>query len=236
MSNDGLTGHLDKLQKYSIIKGELLDPKHGSYSFYHLTRLGEELRVILHDVLDKTINVHPDPISDKIVLDYQSFLNILKIKNIEGIKLLFNNCKLVFTPYDYSALETIANEKDKEELSDFLVNEKYVIVSSYYDDENENSKIEHHLRKIKRLLPHEARLIVTAIDSKASIISDVNKIILAARNRGIMCATTDAVFELNKEDNIRDKFYEMSLKKSDAKKIDLKIVNNPLTTLKKNCG
>lgn len=234
LSNDGLTRHLVKLQKYSLIKGKLSDPKNGSYSFYHLTRLGEELRSILHNVLDKTTNIHPDPISDKIIFDSQSFLNILKIKKIDGMKVLFNNCKLVFTTHDYFILETVVDEMNNEKLSDFLEDEKFVSVSSYYNNEEDCSKAEHHLRVIKRLLPQEARLVVTAIDLKASVISDSEKILSAARDRGIMCASTEAVLELNKEDKIRDKFYEMSLKKSDSKYVDLKIVNNPLTALKKN--
>lgn len=234
LSNDGLTGHLDKLQKYSLIKGETSVPENGSYSFYYLTKLGNELRSILYDVLDKTADIHPDQISNKMILDYQGFLNILKSKDIDGIKLLFNNCKLVFTTYDYSALETVANESNNDKLSDFLEDEKYIIVSSYYDDEEDCSKLEHHLRRVKRLLPHEARLIVTAIDLKASVISDNKKILSAGRNRGIMCTSTDAILELKNEDDIREKFYEISLKKSDSKFIDLQIVNNPLTTLKKN--
>lgn len=234
LSNDGLTGHLDKLQKYSLIKGELSDPKNGSYSFYHLTRLGKELRVILHDVLEKTIDIHPDPISDKIIIDSQSFLNILKNKNFDEIKSIFNNCKLVFTTHDYSTLEIIANERNNEKLSDFLEDEEYVSVSSYYEDEKYGSKIEHHLRKIKRLLPQDARMVATAVDLNASIISDNNKILSAARNRGVMCATVDAILELNKEDNIREKFYEISLRKSDSKYVDLQINNNPLMILKKN--
>ena len=236
LSNDGLTGHLDKLQKYSLIKGETAVPENGSYSFYHLTKLGDELRSILHDVLDKTADIHPDPISNKMILDYQGFLNILKSKDIDGIKLLFNNCKLVFTTYDYSALETVANETNNDKLSDFLGDEKYIIVSSYYSDEEISSKLEHHLRRVKRLLAHQARLIVTAVDLKASVISDNKKILSAGRNRGIMCTSTNAILELKNEDNIRDKFYEISLKKSDSKLVDLQIADNPLTTLKKNYG
>ena len=71
-------------------------------------------------------------------------------------------------------------------------------------------------------------MIVTAVDLKASVISDNKKILSAGRNRGIMCTSTNAILELKNEDNIRDKFYEISLKKSDSKLVDLQIADNPL--------
>jgi len=234
LSNDGLTRQLEKLQKYSLIKGELTDPKDGSYSFYRLTKLGKELRVILHDTLVKTSNVNPDPISDMFVIDSETLTNILTHRKIHGLKRIFDHCKIVLTNHDYTNLKQLADKNDDGSLEDLLDDDKLVIISTVYNDEISNAKIEHHLRRVKRLVPHEARLIATAIDLNASLIADNKKIQGAARSFGVMCANTAAVLELKEGDYLWEKFYELSLRKSDAKNVDLPIQNNPLSVLKKN--
>lgn len=234
LSNDGLTIQLEKLQKYSLIKGELTDPKNGSYSFYTLTKLGKEFRSILHEALEKAALVQPSPMHEKFVLDSQAFLTILKKKRIEGINQIFDHCKIIFTNRDYSILKQVADEKKYDYISDFLENEKFVIISEYYEDEDGGSRIEHYLRRIKRIMADQARLIVTAIDLDASLITDNERVATIARGMGVMCGSTKAVLELKEGDYLWEKFYELSLKKSDSKNVDLQIQNNPISLLKKN--
>jgi len=234
LSIDGLTIQLEKLQKYSLIKGELSDPKNGSYSFYILTKLGKEFRSILHDALEKATLVQPNPMYDKFVLDAQAFLTILKKKKIEGLNQIFDHCKIVLTNRDYSILKQVADEKKLDHISDFLENEKTVIISEYYEDEDDGARREHYLRRIRKLVADQARLITTAIDLNASLITDEEKVATAARGMGVMCGNTAAVLELKQGDYLWEKFYELSLKKSDSKNIDLSIQNNPISMLKKN--
>lgn len=233
LSNDGLTIQLEKLQKYALIKGELTDPKGGSYSFYRLTKLGEQFRSILHDALEKSNDVKPDPISDKFVIDAESFLKILEKRQIDGLKKIFDHCKIVCTNRDYSILTQLADKLDNESLRDFLDDEKLVIISETYNDVDNSARIEHHLRRAKKL-QNEARLVVTAIDTGASLITNNERIASAARSMGVMCGNTDAVLELKEDDYLWEKFYELSLQKSDAKNVVLHIQNNPLSILKKN--
>lgn len=234
LSNDGLQKQLEKLQKYCIIKGEITNPDNGSYSFYHLTELGKELRLVLLDSLEKTSEIHPEPISDRFVIDANAFKNILTKVELSGLKQIFNHSKMVLTDHDYSELKELSYEQNYEYLEDFLNNENQVILCSTYDDVESSTKIDYYLRRIKKLSPHETRLIVSAIDTKSSLITDNEKTQTAARSLGVMCSNSDAVFELQKEDYLWEKFYELSLKQSDAKNINLQIPNNPIAALKKN--
>ena len=81
LSNAVLTKHLEKLQEYSLIKGTLSDPENGSYSFYSLTNLGQTFRDLLYDFLIKSMDIQPDPISNKFIIDFESFKTILSERN-----------------------------------------------------------------------------------------------------------------------------------------------------------
>lgn len=233
LSNEGLQKRLETLQKYCIIKGELSDPEGGSYLFYRLTKFGEEFRSILHDSLDRASQVKPMQVSDSFVIDGQSFRNILDKVKLEGLKQIFDHSKIVLTDHDYSQLKELVYEQDNEQLEDFLNNTKQVIISSTYNDEEDSTKLEYHLRRAKKLSSYEARLVVTSVDTNASLITDNEKIQSAARSQGILCANSASVLELPKGDYLWEKFFELSLK-PDTQKMNLSVQNNPIATLKKN--
>ena len=235
LSNDKLRKQLEKLQKYCIIKGEVTSPDNGSYSFYHLTKLGKELHEVLLDSLVKSSDIHPEPISDRFVIDSTAFKNILNKVHLDSLKQIFDHSKIVLTDHDYSELKELSYEHDDTSLEDFLNNEEQVIICSTYDDVQSSTKIEYYLKRIKKLSSsYETRLIVSAIDTKSSLITDNEKIQTAARSLGVMCSNSDAVFELQKEDYLWEKFYELSLKQSDAKNTNFVIPNDPIIALKKN--
>ncbi|MDE1766297.1 MAG: hypothetical protein KGI27_08520 [Thaumarchaeota archaeon] len=233
LPNESLSKQLEKLQKFSMIRGELTDPEGGSYSFYYLTKLGEEFRIILHEMLQKTIDVKPDQISDKFVIDSESFKKISEQKTINEIKQIFSRCKIIFTNHDFSTSMELAVANKNESLESFLNDENLIEISETYHDEVTRTRTEYYLRRIKRLLPNKARLIATAKDLKASIITDDDKIASAARGLGIMCAKSNPILELQKGEILRDKFFELSVRDPSID-IDLPIRNNPLATLKKN--
>lgn len=233
ISNESLSKQLEKLQKFSMVRGELTDPEGGSYSFYYLTKLGEEFRVILHEMLQKTIDVKPDQISDKFVIDSESFKKMSTQKTIKEIKQIFSGCKIIFTNHDFAlSMESAVTDKN-ELLESFLNDESLVEISDAYNDEVTRTRTEYYLRRIKKLLPNKARLIATAKDLKASIITDDDKVVSAARGLGIMCAKINPILELQKDEILRDKFFELSIRDPSID-INLSIQNNPLATLKKN--
>lgn len=234
LSNEGLRKQLEKLQKYCVIKGEITDPEDGSYSFYCLTKLGKDLRSLLLEFLDKTHEIKPAPISDSFVIDEKTFKHILNTVKLDGLKRIFDHSKIILTDHDYSELKQSSYEQDDEKLENFLNDEKQVIISSTYNDEVSSTKIDYYLRRAKKLSSYESRLVVSSIDEKASLVSDNIKVQSAARSLGVMCANSDAVIELNDGDYLWEKFYELSLKNSDAKNLALTVPNNPLATLKKN--
>lgn len=236
LSNEGLRKQLEKLQKYCVIKGEITDPEDGSYSFYHLTKLGKDFRSLLLDFLDKTHEIKPVPITDSFVIDEKTFRHVLNIVKLDGLKRIFDHSKIILTDHDYSELKQLAYEQDDEKLESFLNDEKQVIISSTYNDEVSSTKIDYYLRRAKKLSSYESRLVVSTIDEKASLVSDNTKVQSAARSLGAMCANSEAILELNDGDYLWEKFYELSLKKSDAKNLALNVSPNPITALKKNYG
>lgn len=234
LSNDGVTKQLEKLQKYSLVKGELADPKNGSYAFFHLTKLGEEFFNALHDMLIKTNEIQPEPISDKFVIDFEGFEKILNHKKLEGLRKIFDHSKIVMTNSTYASAKNMVDENSDTNLEKFLENEDQVIISTAYKDVESSGKLEYYLKRIKKLLPNEARLVATAIDSQASLITDNEKISTAARSLGIISASVDAVMELKKGDYLWRSFFELSLKKLDSRKMNVPLENISLTPLKKN--
>lgn len=234
LSNDGLQKRLEKLQKYCIIKGEITDPEGGSYAFYHLTKLGIEFRSSLVGFLNETQNIKPQPISDEFVIDEKSFRYISERVKLDGIQRIFDHSKIWLINHDYSELKQFAYDQDDEKLENFLNDEKQVLISSTYNDVESSTKIDYYLRRIKKLSPYESRLIVTCIDGKTSLVTDNTKIQSAARSLGIMCASSNAVLELNEGDYLWEKFYELSLKESERPNSKLPISINPNNALKKN--
>ena len=234
LSNDSLQKQLEKLQKYCLVKGEITDPENGSYAFYHLTKLGTEFRSLLLDFLNKTQDIKPEPISDTFVIDEKSFRDIFEMIKLDGLQRIFNHSKIMLTDHDYSELKQFAYDQDDEKLESFLNDEKRVITSSTYNDVESSTKIDYYLRRIKKLSSYESRLVVTCIDEKTSLVTDNTKIQSAARNLGIMCANSNAVLELNEDDYLWEKFYELSLKKPERQNSTLTVSANPNNTLKKN--
>ena len=226
LSNAGLTKHLEKLQEHSLIRGTLSDPENGSYSFYNLTTLGQTFRNLLHDFLTKSTDIQPEPISNKFVIDFESFETILAKKELPYIKRLFKECVIVFTNHDFAELTKFIACNGDDELESYINDEDRVMVSDTYQDVERAVKREYYLKRVKKLSHVESRLVTTAMDLNASVISNNKKILLATRRSGLMCCKVDALMKLDSNERLTDKFYEHSLQMPDTKNADFLLQNN----------
>ena len=121
-----------------------------------------------------------------------------------------------------------------DELESYINDEDKVIVSEVYQDAERAVKREYYFRRIKKLSQTEARLVATAIDLNASVISNNKKILLASRGSGLMCSQINALMKLDPNERLHDRFYELSLQMSNAKNVDLPLQSSHLLVLKKN--
>ncbi len=232
LSSEKLRMRLGKLQKHRLVRGEITDPKDGSYLFYCLTQSGKDIRLLLHDFLHKSDTISPETLTRSFVVDEDAFRYIMKIVGIDGLKRIFHRLHIVLTDDGYSKLKQLAYEQNDEILESFLGDEDRVIIHSTYHDEVSCTKTDYHLRRIKKLTPDEARLVVSAMDAKASLITNRLNVQSAATSLGVACASADAVANLGKEEFLPDKFFEMSLK-PDIKDMSLTIRLDPISLTRK---
>lgn len=217
LSNDNLQKQLEALQKYYIIKGEITDPEDGSYTFYHLTKQGEKFHLLLLDFLIKIYDIISEPISDTFVIDKKSFKVILKLMKLDDVQRIFEHSKIVLIEQDYSKLKQFSYQQKDKKLENFLDDKKQIIISSRYNDIEGSTKINHYLRKIRKLSSYESRLVVTCIDEHASLITDDTKIQSAAKSLGILCTNSNTVQELNDVNYLWKKFNKFLIKKHNGK-------------------
>ena len=229
LSKSRLTKELEDLQKYLLIRGELSEPENGHYAFYILTDIGIKFHSLLHQFLNVSRDIKIEYLPDKFIIDADSFKNIIQNSDLNDLQKKVSDCKIIFTNSDYAKL--ISYYEHDEKIYDYLFDSNQIIISNAYVNTKITSKKEYYLRTIKKLNPSQARLIATANDINASLISNDPRVLSSAKSLGIICATSDDVLSLKHDEVLQKNFYNISLRKKQSDKIILSKSDNSLAIL-----
>lgn len=211
LSNDGLSNGLVALERHGLIRGELSGSSDGSYSFYTMTERGKNMYKLVLEMLAKVRTTRPAPVSDHFVVDWNALGRMLDKVGIDEFMKVFENYVVVLTEYDYVAAKNAADETNDVIFERFLDDEKHVRVVTAYDDIERTTGMEFHLRRAKKLSIEMARVVATAVDQKASIITDEIKIRKAALALGIRVASSSYVLDYGKNTDLREVFPTLSV-------------------------
>ena len=227
LSKSRLTKELEDLQKYLLIRGELSEPKNGHYAFYILTDIGIKFHSLLHQFLNMSRDIKIEYLPNKFIIDADSFKNIIQDSDLNDLQRKVSDCKIIFTNSDYAKL--ISYYEHDKKIYDYLFDSDQIIISNAYINTKITSKKEYYLRTIKKLNPSQARLIATANDIGASLISNDPRVLSSAKSLGIICATSDE--SLKHDEVLQKNFYNISLRKRQSNKIILSKSDNSLAIL-----
>lgn len=210
MSNDGLTRGLLALERHGLIRGELSGSPDGSYSFYTMTERGKNMYNLVLDALAGVRGIRPAPVSDHFVVERNAFRRMLDKVGIDEFMRVFEKYAVVMTEYDYIDVKNLADEDNDAVLEGFLDDEERVKVMSVYDEIERSTGMEFHLRRAKKLPIEAARVVATAVDQKASIITDDIKMRNAALALGIRVVGSSDVLAHDKSTDLREVFPALS--------------------------
>lgn len=208
MSNDGLAKNLKRLFDSYLIKVSV-NKKDENYAKYTLTEKGEHFHDILHNVLAELSNVPRRRVSNLFVMDADTFWK-LKEDGMPTIAKVFRGSKIVLTNSEFAKLLEKNEGEDDATLEDLLYSEEQIMVPNTYKDAKNGVMHEFYLRRSKKLSKQDAYVIATAIDQGASLVSDNQKILQAARSLGILCADLKTTSGMDESKPLSEQFYELA--------------------------
>ena len=217
LHNDGLGRVLEALERHGLIHCELAASPDGEYSFYTMTRRGRKVYELVLDNAARMRSIRPDPVSETFVVEGGALRRMLDKVGIDEFSRVFEKHVVLLTGYDYASANEAARKADDADLEDFLNDEKRIRVPPVYDDIEGSTGMEFHLRRARKMTVEMARVVATAVDQKASIVTDEAKVRRAALAFGIRVAGTADVLAHGKDDNLREVFPIMSASAGDAK-------------------
>jgi len=232
MSNDGLSKHLKRLFDNYLIKVSV-NSKNENYVTYTLTEKGNYFHNILHNVFVDLATIPQRYVSNLFVIDADTFWK-LKEKGIPKIAKIFRDSKIVFTNSELSKILEKNEEENDIIIEEFLYSEEQVMIPTVYKDTVNGVMHEFYLRRSKKLSKQDAYVVSTAMDLNASLISDNQKILQAAKSLGILCTDLKTVLDMDESKLLSDQFYELTNRNYDPTSIEFLIEKSYPEIIKKN--
>lgn len=232
LSNHSLSKNLDQLSQYSLIKTDLGEMNDGKFAVYKVSEVGKKFQKILYEMISE-FDETPQEVTGKFVLDANIFKKLYQKYNLTSINQIFRDSIIILTDNDFDILVQYADETKDNSLEDYLFDEHKIKVAKTYEEPNNGSRTEFYLRRAKKVPQEKAQLIATALDRKAGIILDDEKLIKYARQMGILTVKIEQVLQLEKN-ALREVFYELANSKDST--TPMEVINPQYYTkfLKKN--
>ena len=232
LSNDTISRHLNKLLEYSLIKIDVTKSSDGKFAFYLLTNQGKETYQILYETMTKFDDVKTLDYTKKFVIDAKNLNQLINRRSINWVKHVFNQSEIILSPSEYKKISYPLQEIENKELERFLENN--ITISRTYKKPEDSVKVEYYLRRAKKMDAENAKAIAIALDAKAAIISDEEKIIQYAHNLGAKSIHIESVLELKRNELIFEKLNDINNTSNKEPQFDFLLHKRPVKTLKKN--
>ncbi len=232
LSNDAISRHLNKLLEYSLIKIDVTKSSDGKFVFYLLTNQGKDTYQILYETMKKFDGVQTLDYTKKFVLNASSLKQLIEHRGTNWIKHIFSGSQIILSPDDYKKIFEPLLDNNNIELEKFVKNN--IIVARTYQNPSDGVKIEYYLRRAKKMEVEQAKMIAIALDLKAAIISDNDKVIQYAHNLGTKSIHIESIFELKRNELIYEKLDEISSVNGKEPQYDFLLHKRPIKGIKKN--
>jgi len=232
LSTHKLSKNLEQLLQHSLIKTDLSKTDDGKFTAYKTTALGKKFQTVLHDMMLE-FDDSPQEVTGKFVLDSSSFAKLIERYTIQKIRQIFRNSNIIFTDSDFIKIVQFVEDKENEELEDFLYDDNMITIAKTYDEPKSGSRTEFYLRRAKKLPQDKSQIVATALDRKAGIVSDDEKLIKYSRQLGVLAASIESILELD-GNAIREEFFDLANKKNASNPMEVINPQYYSKALKKN--
>lgn len=176
---------LKALQQNSLVASRPSGADGGKPDIYEITDQGRRFQKILSMFL-KTVPGCLGKTTNRFILDSPSFMRLYSDKGLKNLRRMFGDSEIFITDFGFVELTDPLLEDPDDALGEFLHDDGKMTVVQYYRDSNASIKKEFDLRHARKISQGNARLIASALDYDAGLVSAHKRVVEYAKQEGVL--------------------------------------------------